>query len=766
MRLTKKNNNVRKENVIRSRKNNISRDSEAANYSHRIYDKGNIYLQNLLKTNEDFRSKNIKMPIDSNNLMNLEDNLHNIVSSEEKRQKAISYILNSLNERNMEKYNKMKLLKINNNYNDFPTEDENIIFDSNDFNIDVKKKKYIKNNNINDKYKKREVNDTYKIESPLKKKEIFKLMNENRFKNDSKKINLDNLNNNMHTPKKQKEYIYNIEENVSIKDNNSKTSFNNLKENINKKYDKLCNINRKKDLAKKLNLMSVEERKNLKIISDNRTVHNKHFIQKMRSPKASTSKRRFSPFKDILSKSSNNFFINKIPVNNKDNEYYNNLSIRKFDDKKSFSKRIINKEQASIYKYINNDSLINPTNANKSYIKINNSFLKNTSLIYRNKKVIDKKIVQSNSLNNKSNRNKYKKNYISINSKAINDKNENENESENEIEIKINENIDINEKNEKEKKMNDISINKEELKKYLKYFIKDITPININQFVIYSHSNNNYKNNEKNEEIFTVNKNFISSKKEQDINNNTYINGFKNLKLKENIFGFENNNNSMNKIHVKKRPLNENNSPDKSDINNKYTGFSICKYNKGETILNLPINSNNIYIINQFLKESGFEIKEIQSKVLASKEKTIQRNKINLTNQKIDSSRKKKNNTNIEVRKSLNKKENSKIKDSILNTSSTKRLKNENKKKLKKITKTLNENQYNNSKEKRNLKKRNEKNASQSKIIVKLNENFEDIEKNYLNKNKEKRNNNNLENILKEDDVCQKIKVSATSLLQ
>ena len=311
--------------------------------------------------------------------------------------------------------------------------------------------------------------------------------------------------------------------------------------------------------------------------------------------------------------------------------------------------------------------------------------------------------------------------------------------------------------------MNDISINKEELKKYLKYFIKDITPININQFVIYSHSNNNYKNNEniKNDEIFSMNNNFISSKKEKDINNNTYINGFKNLKIKENIFGFDNNNNSMKKIHVKKRPLNETNSPNKNDINNKYTGFSMCKYDKGETVLNLPINTNNLYIINQFLKESGFEIKEIQSKQLSSKEKTNQKNKIFLTNQKSDLSKKKNFNTNIEVRKSLNKKENSKTKDSLLNTSS-KKLKTDNKKKLKKITKNVSDNQYNYSKEKRNLKNKNDKNVSQSKIMVKLNENLEDFEKNYLNKKKEKLNNNNLENILNEDEICKKIKVTAS----
>ena len=33
----------------------------------------------------------------------------------------------------------------------------------------------------------------------------------------------------------------------------------------------------------------------------------------------------------------------------------------------------------------------------------------------------------------------------------------------------------------------------------------------------------------------------------------------------------------MKKIHVKKRPLNETNSPNKNDINNKYTGIKTIK---------------------------------------------------------------------------------------------------------------------------------------------------------------------------------------------
>ena len=124
------------------------------------------------------------------------------------------------------------------------------------------------------------------------------------------------------------------------------------------------------------------------------------------------------------------------------------------------------------------------------------------------------------------------------------------------------------------------------------------------------------------------------------------------------------------------------NSP---EIRNKLkdAGFSICKYIKGENILNLPINANNLYMINQFLKESGFEIREIKQNKISTKENTNtnQKKEIKLTNLKNDSN-KKKAHTIIEIRKLSNKKDNSKISGSGLNTSRNK-TKNSNKKRLK-----------------------------------------------------------------------------------
>ena len=61
-------------------------------------------------------------------------------------------------------------------------------------------------------------------------------------------------------------------------------------------------------------------------------------------------------------------------------------------------------------------------------------------------------------------------------------------------------------------------------------------------------------------------------------------------------------------------------------------------------------------------------------------------------------------------------------------------------------------------KKKKNLKTIFDKNKFKEKIVVKLKENFEEFEKTYINKNKE--NKYNLGNILNEDEICQRIRVS------
>ena len=101
-----------------------------------------------------------------------------------------------------------------------------------------------------------------------------------------------------------------------------------------------------------------------------------------------------------------------------------------------------------------------------------------------------------------------------------------------------------------------------------------------------------------------------------------------------------------------------------------------------------------------------------------------------------------------------------------LNTSRNK-MKNSNKKKIKNTPNKLNDKLFNskekndkifNSKEKKNLKTIFDKNKFKEKIVVKLKENFEEFEKTYINKKKE--NKYNLGNILNEDEICQRIRVS------
>ena len=169
-------------------------------------------------------------------------------------------------------------------------------------------------------------------------------------------------------------------------------------------------------------------------------------------------------------------------------------------------------------------------------------------------------------------------------------------------------------------------------------------------------------------------------------------------------------------------------------INN---GLYICKYIKGENIVNLPINNTNLYMINKLLKEYGFEINQIRTNKLFSQEKNNSKKKIELSiNQKNNLTKK---HTNIGIG-SFNKKEKSKIINSELN-SAMKKIINNKKRKMIKSPKSFTDNKFNYKGKK--LNNINEENSIPKKIVVKLNENFEDFERNYLNKIKNK----NIDNI-------------------
>ena len=738
MRLTKnKQYNIR-ENYFSTKRKNI-RVSDNSNINQKqsqnsSKEQGGIYLQKILKTNNDYKSINKKIKIDSNNLMNCDKNIQNIFSTDEKRQKAISYIINSINSKSKDKIKKLKLARNNYNsmnYKNFQTEQDAI---------------------VNSKYQMNDMNEF----TPKRYEHDYVYRNDksnlnrmNIFNNRLRKLNLNysiNNFNNMNMiggPLTNREFLNQTERN-DYNNNLNATNIQNpvtTEDNNNKKYDKKIN-NRKEEFFKKLKLNNdIKDYKKEKIIKDDNKSIN---VQKIPSPKDSSKKRQYSPFNDILSKSSNNFFINKIPTNNIEKEYLNDLSVTNLDNKNSLTKRIGEREEL----FNDNYKTMNPTNSNTNFLKINNSYIQKNKIVYRNKRAINQKIFQSNSLKNYTSRNKYtKKNYICINS-GINKLSEKENEDKNPYNT-----------NEEEDNNKNINIKKEELNKYLEYFIKDITPININQFVIYSHSNNNYKNEEiqkptDTNEILSMNKSYTSlnksqdvkfnnfnklnSKKENILNNSTYMQEFEHLKLKQNLFDLNsfNNyaNNKINKIHVKKRPINDNiiphsintNLSTNINIDSNDTGLYLTKQNKGENILNIPVNLNNFEMINKILKEYGFEIKKI---------------KINNSNnnlKKDDSSKKKNYNTNIEIKKLVNIKEKPK---KVISGTEYKRLK-----KCPRIKKNLNNNE-----------KEDEK---QKKIFVKLNENFDDFENNYLKKNKEKQNesNNNINNI--KDDINYKNMVS------
>ena len=252
--------------------------------------------------------------------------------------------------------------------------------------------------------------------------------------------------------------------------------------------------------------------------------------------------------------------------------------------------------------------------------------------------------------------------------------------------------------------------------------------------------------------------NNINSKKENILNNSTYMQEFEHLKLKKKIFDLNNNKetnsnpNKINKILVKKRPINDNiiphtiNTGSNNLTNDNSTGLYLCKQNKGENVLNIPINTDNILMINNILKEAGFEIKQIKNNKTSYKsESKINLKKYNAYNMisKDDSYKKKKYNSNVEIKKYCNKKE--KVKEVIYGSKN---------KKSKKSPIKLEKNDISVKKKNLNNIKNDKKEEMKKKIFVKLNENFEEFENNYLKKTKEKFNdaNNNINNIENENN--------------
>ena len=650
MKITKNVKDSKIGNSIPPRKKNIRTDIDLLNYSNQMFENSGIYLPKILKTNDRYQTIDYRPKMDPNSINDYKRKIQNNFSSDGKSQKTMSYIIDTLNEENKKKYKQL----IANSYNDSYFSEQKLLDLSKIKNLDSNKKDYINNNDI--RYNNNNCNEM-EIKTPKRGFENLNLNSEDICNNNTVQKNFNCSKNNLNFVQMKMENLYPKSRNAN------EYTYKKKAESMTKKYNKNKSKNEKQDFYKKLNYNGNDKKTaEENCIRDYRVIDNTNLAKSIQSPKYSTSIRQFSPFNDILNKSNNTFFINKIPVNDDDNNNFNDLSVKHAYNKSCFqTKNMMEKENLSLNKLTNdNDNIrkMNNSNLNNVLSTLDNNYDNKNKIIYRNK-LINQKLFQSSSLRNNENRNKYRRKYLY--SKIKND-----DEKENNIDlndIRINEfNI-----NNKEKKSKNIQINGEELKKYLNYFIKDITPININQFVIYSHSNNNYKTDEnifKNNEIDNKNKADLNKSHEvrylkkhsrniNSMNNSVIIQDFNHTKFKDNILDI-NTTSNLNKILVKKRPINENiihynnHSIDykhSHDNKDNFTGLTLCKKSKGETIMDIPISINNLYIINEYLKESGFEI--IKTKQIETNKKEDTKTYLNKENQ----------NTSNEINKFSDKKE-------------------------------------------------------------------------------------------------------------
>lgn len=641
MKITKNAKDSKIDNSIPPRKKNIITDIDLLNYSNQMFDSSGIYLPKILKTNDRYQTIDYRTKMDPNRIIDYKRKIQNNFSSDGKSQKAMSYIIGSLNEENKRKYKQL----IANSYNDNYFSEQKLLDLSKIKNLELNRKDYTNKN------------DEMEIRTPKREFGNLNLNNDDICNNNTVQKNFNCSKNNLNFVQMKMENLYPNSRNAN------EYTYKKKAESMTKKYNKNKSKNEKQEFYKKLNYTrNYKKSADENCIRDYKLIDSKNLAKSIQSPKQSTSIRQFSPFNDILNKSNNTFFINRIPVNSDDNKDINDLSVKHTYNKSSFqNKNMVEKENLSLNKLINdndNSRKMNNNNINNVLSTLDNNYDNKNKIIYRNK-LINQKLFQSSSLRNNENRNKYRRKYLYSKMK-------NEDEKENNIDlndIRIND-FNINNKNKKSK---NIQINGEELKKYLNYFIKDITPININQFVIYSHSNNNYKTDEnifKNNEI--DNKNNAELNKSQEVrflknhsrninsmNNSAIIQDFNHAKYKDNLLDI-NTTSNLNKILVKKRPINENNiyynnhSIDykrSHDNKDNFTGLTLSKKMKGETIMDIPININNLYIINEYLKESGFEI--VKKKQLETNKKEDTKKNLNKENQ----------NTNNDINKFSDKKE-------------------------------------------------------------------------------------------------------------
>ena len=113
MRLTKKNPYLKIENLIKANNKKINRNLDKNNYSYQVDSQvGGVYLQKILKINEGHKSTNNETKINSNNFINCKRKIQNNISSDDNK-KSISYIVDSLNDKNRELFKRLKIQRNN-----------------------------------------------------------------------------------------------------------------------------------------------------------------------------------------------------------------------------------------------------------------------------------------------------------------------------------------------------------------------------------------------------------------------------------------------------------------------------------------------------------------------------------------------------------------------------------------------------------------------------------------------------------------------------
>lgn len=580
----KKDEDYKQESGLKTNLTNNDIELQMTKHLNQVNDQSS-YSQNIIKKiNSRYRKVKNQIRVNSNDQKDNGKNKNSVFSTDEKQEKAMSFIENCLNGKNKENFIQTKYGR--NSYNSFnnlqhiQSEDEFINDNSSNPKI------YIEINPNNSEKKQNNIMDNKEstnLFTPKKSNDLNNKQN-NIYNNQTKKKNID-------VPKIKIPTINQKQDNYGPKSITYR----------NKKFDKKCNINK---FIKNLRLINQEDKKTImnenNLTTENRGIKHENLL--IRSPKASSSNRQqHSPINDILSKS-NNLFINKIPNEN------NNIDLSY--EKKSLTKRLNGKPDISFNNYNSNSNYncktLNPSNSNRRLLNANS--------IYRNKKMASK--FHSISMSTTVYDNKYNRSSQSLiiknNEKAI------ENENKNIF------NKYINKKN-------------EELK-------KEIIPINYNQFTNISYINNNYKNYENinirgdNTKGSPMNKNFNSLNKSQEFN---YKKKIVNMNNRYNNSTYSRNNNL--KL--------------KDNFNNNNDKLTICyRCNNKEKVI--PINTQNLDIINTLLKDLDLQIIPLKHNKLLYKKNEKMKKKTVLSGQKyhpINNNKEIKNKfgNNFEVKKQL-----------------------------------------------------------------------------------------------------------------